>query len=93
MSSTLEEEVLASVAPELAEHVQAFLEGGHPRKSLQAEPDWAAPSTKLRALHDALAKALRTRKSEREVAILAVAVRLQSVVLFEAIKRTYRHAH
>lgn len=89
---TIAEQVLAPHAPELARHVHAFLHGGAVG-TLPLETEWKDASAKLRLLHDALVEAGFQRKAEYVVLVLAVAVRLQAVILVETIRRTYTHAH
>lgn len=80
---------LKDLAPELAAHVHAFLHGGA-IGGLPVCDDYAAPSIKLRQLHDALSEAASRKRETYRVMVLAVAVRLQTVILFETLKRTYQ---
>lgn len=87
---TVAEEVLEKLAPELARHVHAFLHGGGLPGSFSTEHDYSYASIRLRHLHDALSDALLRRKDEYRVTVLATAVRLQALVLYETIGRTYK---
>lgn len=80
--------VLHDHAPELAAHVHAFLMGGRVG-ALPIGNDWGAAFQKLRRLTDFTHNAVLANASAERVAILATALRLQSVVLYETIRRNY----
>lgn len=92
MAEVLEvaKQVLQDVAPELSHHVSAFLYGGSVG-SLPLDEDWSRPSVRLRLLHDKLQEACTARRPAREVLVLAVAVRLQTAILHEVLKREYQY--
>lgn len=84
------ETVLANLAPELVRHVVAFLHGHDaPMPVASAEVDYAAPSIKLRNLHDALTEALLRKSDPHKVAILSAAVCVQAGVLYNNIQEFY----
>lgn len=85
---TAAETVLREVAPELAPAVHAYMHGGvfgH----VPEVTNIPHASFKLRALHDDLEAATLRRRDKEHVAVLAVAVRLQAIVLYEAIRTLY----
>lgn len=93
---TVAQTVLREVAPELAVAVHRFLHGGAgPDGRLPGLPRGAegqnipAASFKLRALHDDLEAATLRRRDKEHVAVLATAVRLQAIVLYETIRKHY----
>lgn len=89
---SVEQEVLKDIAPELGRHVHAFLHGGQVG-ALPVEASWSNASAKLKVLHDAMIQAAFLRQAKHKVMTLSVAVRLQSVILMETLKREYQHVH
>lgn len=84
---TVAEDVLRLLAPELTRHVHAFLHGGSAGSMASyVNADFHGVSARLRALHAALDEAVLRRRDLYHIAVLAVAVRLQSVILYETTK-------
>lgn len=89
---TIAEEVLKYSAPELARHVHAFLHGGHAAVDFGRLPlphDWQEAMIRMRRIHDCLSEAMIQRRDVYKVSVLATALRLQGVIVYEIVKRTY----
>jgi hypothetical protein len=81
-------EILDGIAADLTPAVVSFLHGGAPGSLPKAE-SYVAASIRLRRLHDALSDADRNRRGKYVALVLATAVRLQALILYETLKEKY----
>lgn len=79
------ERILAPLAPELAAPVHSFLHGGMAGRLRPCDTP-ATAMFKVRLLTDALESAHMVRRDHHHIAVLAAALRLQTVVLYEMLR-------